>query len=188
MDTLGALALATEPPTDHLMHRTPVGRREPLITNIMWRNLLIQALYQVAVLLVLNFRGLSILNLNHDDKKHATIVKNTMIFNAFVLCQVFNEFNARKPDQINVFKGVTKNRLFMGIVGFTVILQIILIEFTGDFTTTVRLNWKQWLICVAIGIVSWPLAAAGKLLPVPKTPLSKHFRKPFRRLRTARNA
>jgi len=95
--------------------------------------------------------------------------------------QVFNEFNARKPDQINVFKGVTKNRLFMGIVGFTVILQvssrrcvffllslsvywevtallpialqIILIEFTGDFTTTVRLNWKQWLICVAIGIV-----------------------------------
>ncbi|XP_011033032.1 PREDICTED: calcium-transporting ATPase 9, plasma membrane-type isoform X2 [Populus euphratica] len=188
MDTLGALALATEPPTDHLMHRTPVGRREPLITNIMWRNLLIQALYQVAVLLVLNFRGLSILHLNQDDRKHATIAKNTMIFNAFVLCQVFNEFNARKPDEINVFKGVTKNHLFMGIVGFTVILQIILIEFTGDFTTTVRLNWKQWLICVAIGIVSWPLAAVGKLIPVPKTPLSVYFRKPFRRCRTARNA
>ncbi|THF99867.1 hypothetical protein TEA_021097 [Camellia sinensis var. sinensis] len=31
MDTLGALALATEPPTDHLMHRPPVGRREPLM-------------------------------------------------------------------------------------------------------------------------------------------------------------
>ena len=27
MDTLGALALATEPPTDHLMRRSPVGRR-----------------------------------------------------------------------------------------------------------------------------------------------------------------
>ncbi|MBA0570031.1 hypothetical protein Golob_003719 [Gossypium lobatum] len=27
MDTLGALALATEPPTDNLMHRSPVGRR-----------------------------------------------------------------------------------------------------------------------------------------------------------------
>lgn len=27
MDTLGALALATEPPTDHLMDRKPVGRR-----------------------------------------------------------------------------------------------------------------------------------------------------------------
>uniref|UniRef100_A0A7N2R5R1 Cation-transporting P-type ATPase C-terminal domain-containing protein n=1 Tax=Quercus lobata TaxID=97700 RepID=A0A7N2R5R1_QUELO len=32
MDTLGALALATEPPTDHSTHRTPVGRRfAPLI-------------------------------------------------------------------------------------------------------------------------------------------------------------
>ncbi|XP_062118187.1 calcium-transporting ATPase 8, plasma membrane-type-like [Humulus lupulus] len=30
MDTLGALALATEPPTDHLMHRPPVGRKEPV--------------------------------------------------------------------------------------------------------------------------------------------------------------
>lgn len=27
MDTLGALALATEPPTDHLMGRPPVGRK-----------------------------------------------------------------------------------------------------------------------------------------------------------------
>ncbi|VAI19269.1 unnamed protein product [Triticum turgidum subsp. durum] len=42
MDTLGALALATEPPTDNLMKRHPVGRREPLVTNIMWRNLFIQ--------------------------------------------------------------------------------------------------------------------------------------------------
>ncbi|KAL0308272.1 UNVERIFIED_CONTAM: Calcium-transporting ATPase 10, plasma membrane-type [Sesamum radiatum] len=30
MDTLGALALATEPPTDHLMRRPPVGRSWPL--------------------------------------------------------------------------------------------------------------------------------------------------------------
>ncbi|KAG6391129.1 hypothetical protein SASPL_148880 [Salvia splendens] len=88
MDTLGALALATEPPTDHLMGRPPVGRREPLITNIMWRNLLIQALYQVTVLLVLNFRGKNILNLKNDTSDHAFKVKNTLISNAFVFCQV----------------------------------------------------------------------------------------------------
>ena len=45
MDTLGALALATEKPTEELMTKPPVGRTEPLITNIMWRNLLAQALY-----------------------------------------------------------------------------------------------------------------------------------------------
>ncbi|CAF1765744.1 BnaC09g53480D [Brassica napus] len=172
MDTLGALALATEPPTDHLMGRPPVGRKEPLITNIMWRNLLIQAIYQVSVLLVLNFRGISILGLQHEVPAHATRVKNTIIFNAFVLCQAFNEFNARKPDEKNIFKGVIKNRLFMGIIVITLVLQVIIVEFLGKFASTTKLNWKQWLICVAIGVISWPLALVGKFIPVPKTPLS----------------
>lgn len=48
----------------------------------------IQALYQVTVLLILNFRGRSILGLENDNPSHATKVKNTLIFNAFVLGQV----------------------------------------------------------------------------------------------------
>ncbi|RWR75246.1 calcium-transporting ATPase 10, plasma membrane-type [Cinnamomum micranthum f. kanehirae] len=172
MDTLGALALATEPPTDHLMDRDPVGRREPLITNIMWRNLIIQALYQVIVLLVLYFGGKSILHLEGSDRDHANKEKNTIIFNAFVLCQVFNEFNSRKPDELNVFSGVTRNRLFMGIIALTVIIQVLIIQFAGTFAKTVRLNLKMWLVCIAIGFVSWPLAVIGKLIPVPKREIS----------------
>ncbi|KAJ8500023.1 hypothetical protein OPV22_010575 [Ensete ventricosum] len=170
MDTLGALALATEPPTDHLMDRPPVGRREPLITNVMWRNLIVQAVYQVTILLVLNFGGRSILDLKNDNRAHADQVKNTVIFNTFVLCQIFNEFNARKPDEFNVFSGITRNQFFMGIVGMTVVLQVLIIEFLGKFTSTVRLSWKLWLVSIAIAFASWPLALVGKLLPVPTTP------------------
>lgn len=182
MDTLGALALATEPPTDHLMHRPPVGRREPLITNIMWRNLLMQAAYQVSVLLVLNFRGKSILNLENSSS-HSNKVKNTLIFNSFVLCQIFNEFNARKPDEKNIFGGITKNRLFMGIVALTLVLQILIIQFLGKFASTTRLNWKYWIISVVIGFISWPLAFLGKFIPVPATPVSNVFNV-FRRRRS----
>ncbi|KAI8544814.1 hypothetical protein RHMOL_Rhmol08G0324200 [Rhododendron molle] len=216
MDTLGALALATEPPTDHLMKRSPVGRRsdtkpdtgrlpglvrsvelffffclkfrEPLITNIMWRNLIVQALYQVTVLLVLNFFGKDILNLDHDSQEHANKLKNTLVFNAFVFCQIFNEFNARKPDQMNVFSGITKNRLFVGIVGATFVLQILIIQFLGHFFSTVRLNWSLWLISLIIGIIGWPLAMVGKLIPVPKTPFAKIFIKPYQRCIAARSA
>lgn len=189
MDTLGALALATEPPTDHLMHRTPVGRREPLITNIMWRNLLVQSFYQVAVLLVLNFAGLSVLGLKQDSNHaHAVEVKNTMIFNAFVMCQIFNEFNARKPDEMNVFSGVSKNPLFVAIVGVTFVLQIIIVTFLGQFAHTVPLSWQLWLASIVIGLVSWPLAVVGKLIPVPKTPMSRYFKKPFRKYKASRNA
>ncbi|XLS47888.1 hypothetical protein HN51_022246 [Arachis hypogaea] len=91
----------------------------------MWRNLIIQAIYQVTILLILNF-GWQSMNLGDDQyfKSHSLQVKNTLIFNTFILCQIFNEFNARKIDQMNVFKGVTKNRLFMEIVGVTFVLQV----------------------------------------------------------------
>lgn len=38
--------------------------------------------------------------------------------------QIFNEFNARKPDELNIFDGVVKNRLFMAIIALTVVLQV----------------------------------------------------------------
>lgn len=177
MDTLGALALATEPPTDHLMKRPPVGRREPLITNIMWRNLIIQAVYQITVLLIFQFDGRSILHLKNYTHAKAEKIKDTVIFNTFVFCQVFNEFNARKPDEMNMLSGVTKNRLFIGIIGITVVFQILIIEFLGKFFTTVRLSWQLWLVCLVIAVFSWPLAVLGKLIPVPKIPVDEYFKR-----------
>ncbi|XP_021815933.1 calcium-transporting ATPase 10, plasma membrane-type-like isoform X2 [Prunus avium] len=161
MDTLGALALATEPPTDHLMDRKPVGRKERLITKKMWGNILVQAFYQVIVLLILNFRGMHILHLtNYPNRDHANKLKNTVIFNTFVLCQIFNEFNARKPDEFNIFEGITKNHFFMGIVAITLVLQVIIIEFLGKFTKTVKLEWNHWRTSVVIAFISWPSNSA----------------------------
>ncbi|RVW96095.1 Calcium-transporting ATPase 12, plasma membrane-type [Vitis vinifera] len=137
MDTLGALALATDRPTDELMDRPPIGWKEPLVTNVMWRNLIFQALYQIIVLLTLQFRGRSIFKVRE-------LVKNTIIFNTFVLCQVFNEFNARKLERKNVFQGILKNRLFLSIVAATIILQVLMVELLRKFADTERLNWMQW--------------------------------------------
>ncbi|KAM0905601.1 hypothetical protein ACQ4PT_017279 [Festuca glaucescens] len=177
MDTLGALALATEPPTDNLMKRQPVGRREPLVTNIMWRNLFVQAIYQIAILLIFNFSGTKILRLENESPDRAEKMNNTFIFNTFVFCQIFNELNARKPEEKNVFKGVTKNHLFIGIICVTTAFQILIVEFLGKFFKIVRLNWTLWFVSVAIGLVSWPLAYVGKFIPVPVRPLQSYFKR-----------
>ncbi|CAI9107743.1 OLC1v1007178C1 [Oldenlandia corymbosa var. corymbosa] len=163
MDTLGALALATERPTKELMDKPPVGRTEPLITKIMWRNLLAQSLYQIIILLTLQFRGKSILNVN-------TGVKDTIIFNTFVLCQVFNEFNSRKLEKQNVFEGLHKNRLFVGIVTVTVVLQFVMVEFLKKFADTERLKWNQWMICIGMAALTWPIGFVVKLIPVTPKP------------------
>ncbi|KAH8491099.1 hypothetical protein H0E87_023294 [Populus deltoides] len=159
MDTLGALALATEQPTNDLMTRPPVGRSEPLITKIMWRNLLAQALYQVTILLTLQFKGRAIFGVDEE-------VKNTLIFNTFVLCQVFNEFNARKMEKMNIFKGIHKNKLFLAIIGITITLQVLMVELLKKFASTERLNWQQWGACIAIAVLSWPIGCLVKCIPV----------------------
>ncbi|XP_030506261.2 putative calcium-transporting ATPase 13, plasma membrane-type [Cannabis sativa] len=159
MDTLAALALATEQPTNELMKKPPVGRKEPLITRIMWRNLIAHALFQVTVLLTLQFKGRSIFNV--DEK-----VKNTIIFNTFVLCQVFNEFNARKLEKKNIFQGIHKNKLFLGIIGVTILLQVLMVEFLKKFASTERLNWGQWGASIGIAALSWPIGWLVKCIPV----------------------
>ncbi|XP_031399307.1 putative calcium-transporting ATPase 13, plasma membrane-type [Punica granatum] len=159
MDTLGALALATERPTNNLLSHPPVGRSEPLITLVMWRNLLAQALYQVTVLLILQFKGRSIFRVGE-------VVKNTIVFNCFVLCQVFNEFNARKLEEKNVFKGLHKNKLFIGIIGVTLVFQVLMIEFLKKFANTERLGWTQWAACIGIASLTWPIGWLVKCIPV----------------------
>eukprot|EP00727_Mastigamoeba_balamuthi_P011126 m51a1_g6636 hypothetical protein (1737) ;mRNA; f:95474-104575 len=55
MDTLAALALATEPPTPQLLLRAPYGRNDPLISPYMWRFILGHAVMQVILLVSILF-------------------------------------------------------------------------------------------------------------------------------------
>ncbi|KAL4583364.1 hypothetical protein LXL04_007935 [Taraxacum kok-saghyz] len=164
MDTLGALALATEPPTDELMKRSPVGRKGNFITNVMWRNIMGQSLYQFIVIWYLQTRGIAAFHLHNSD--HADLVLNTLIFNTFVFCQVFNEVSSREMEKIDVFKGILKNYVFLAVLTATVIFQIIIIEFLGTFANTTPLTLPQWFASVAIGFLGMPIAAAVKMIPV----------------------
>ncbi|XP_024968049.1 calcium-transporting ATPase 4, plasma membrane-type-like [Cynara cardunculus var. scolymus] len=165
MDTLGALALATEPPNEGLMKRPPVKRTDSFITKTMWRNIIGQSIYQMAVLFVLNFAGKPILNLHGSN---ATAVLNTFIFNTFVFCQVFNEINSRDIDKINIFRGMFSSWIFIGVMISTVVFQVIIVEFLGTFASTVPLDWELWLLSIVIGFVSMPIAVVLKCIPVEK--------------------
>ena len=53
MDSLGSLALATEPPYEELLKRAPTKRSESIINGRMWKHISIQSLIQIIVLLIL---------------------------------------------------------------------------------------------------------------------------------------
>ena len=57
MDTFGALALATEDPTADLLNRRPYGRFDALVNGHMWRNIAVQAVFQLVIQLGLLWYG-----------------------------------------------------------------------------------------------------------------------------------
>ena len=57
MDTFAALALATEPPAEHLLLDKPHGRDDSIVTAVMWRNICGQGIYQCTILIVMLFFG-----------------------------------------------------------------------------------------------------------------------------------
>ncbi|KNA09304.1 hypothetical protein SOVF_154910 [Spinacia oleracea] len=163
MDTLGALALATEPPNDELMKRQPVGRKGSIISNVMWRNILGQSMYQFVVIWFLQARGKSAFGLSGPD---SDLILNTLIFNSFVFCQVFNEISSREMEKINVFAGILNNYVFVSVLTATAIFQVIIIEFLGAFANTTPLTSSQWFVSILFGFLGMPIAAALKMIPI----------------------
>ena len=53
MDSLGSLALATEPPYDELLNRKPTNRKESIINGRMWKHIILQSICEIAILLTI---------------------------------------------------------------------------------------------------------------------------------------
>jgi len=162
MDTMAALALATEAPTPALLERKPYGKNDPLITRTMWKMIFGQAFFQLVVNLVILHYGHVLFGVAKDGDVHLTI-----LFNVFVLCQVFNEFNARRiNDEMNIFSGVFTNTIFIGVLFFTIGMQFIIVEFGGEFTSTHSLTTEQWGYCFGIAALGLPLGYVLRLIKI----------------------
>ncbi|WRX21374.1 Cation-transporting P-type ATPase [Theobroma cacao] len=63
----------------------------------------------------------------------------------------------------------------MGIIGITILLQVVMVEFLKKFADTERLNWGQWGACIGIAVVSWPIGWVVKSIPVPEKPFFSYL-------------
>ncbi|KAJ3214537.1 hypothetical protein HDU67_001507 [Dinochytrium kinnereticum] len=180
MDTLAALALATEVPTRENLNRPPENRKSPLINLTMWKMIIGQAFLQVSVNLALLFAGPSLFRFDElqaaggilqarDDKGIIASQKaklRTIVFNSFVMMQMFNQINCRRIDNnINVFSGIFRNPFLYCIFIGVVFVQVILVEFAGVAFATTPINGVQWAVCILVGFLSIPWGVIVRLIP-----------------------
>ena len=158
MDTMAALALATDPPSPTVLDRKPEPRHHSLISLTMWKMIIGQAIFQTIVTFVLYFAGPKFLH-------YKPVVHNTFVFNTFVWMQIFNALNCRRIDNhLNVLEGVWKNWLFLSIFAVMVGGQILIIFVGGEAFVVQRLNGPQWAISVIIGLLSLPIGVVIRLI------------------------
>merc|ERR1712137_262470 len=163
MDTLAALALATEPPSDDSLKRKPYGRDDNIISNTMWRNILCQGFFQLVLQYWVLVHAPHFLGLVPQSRLH-----HTLSFNVFVFCQIFNELNSRRVGNENdIFKGITRNPMFVGISIATVIIQVLFIQFGGDFTQTEPLPLNLWIFTILVSSISIPIGFVYRMIPIP---------------------
>jgi len=245
MDTLAALALATDEPDDKLLERPPVARDQGLVTKVMWSAILSNSVYQLFIAFFIIFSGecwipetpwlsqtelyyihnggvpgsceptddLNCIDLFPPiptykeysspatgdcnwiggretvtngrtykifsdvsqyptewlyDKRIGASRQMTVLFNTFVLMQISNLLLSRKlGNELNVFKGMWKNKIWIGVFVGALTVQVLLCQF-GSVALSVHpegLTWEQWLICLGLGLGMLPWGFLVKLIP-----------------------
>lgn len=180
MDTLAALALATDKPDDALLHRTPAGRTAPLISVLMWKMILGQSFTQLVVTFVLHFAGHQIFFgpvpiSNHENKQ-----LDAMTFNAFVWLQFWKLFVTRKLDEcadvrlvrdriswenLNFFAHLFRNWYFVVIAALIGAVQVLVMFVGGAAFTVARQTPAMWATAILCGMVSLPVGVLIRVIP-----------------------
>lgn len=97
----------------------------------------------------------------------------SILFNTFVFCQIFNEFNSRSIfNKWNVISGLHHNPIFVGVITVTVVVQIIFIQFAGKFFGSEPLSGRHWLLCICFAALTMPVGLLMRCLPVSEDPSS----------------
>ncbi|MGL6074597.1 MAG: calcium-translocating P-type ATPase, PMCA-type [Fimbriiglobus sp.] len=160
MDTFAALALATEPPADHVLRRKPRSPEDFIVTKDM-----AQRIFGIGGVFLAILLGLLLWmptgpggNAETDEQKRWL----TIFFTAFVLLQFWNLFNARSLfTGRSGLAGLFENKAFALIALVILLGQVALVQFGGEVFRTVPLDAQTWGILLA---ATSPVLIIGELV------------------------
>ncbi|OAG09737.1 calcium-translocating P-type ATPase [Paraphaeosphaeria sporulosa] len=161
MDSLAALSLSTDPPTEEILDRPPTPRSASILSLTMWKMIIGQAIYQIIATFVIHFAGPKFLPYPENEMR-------TIIFNVFVWLQIFNQYNNRRLDnKLNIFVGIHKNYYFIVMNVIMVGCQVVIIYVGGRAFSIVQLDGNQWAISVVVALLCVPWGVCVRLFPDP---------------------
>lgn len=180
MDTLAALALATDKPDDSFLKQKPAGRKSPLISISMWKMILGQSITQLIVTFTLHFGGKKLFFNGQAVSSHQQKELNSMTFNAFVWLQVWKLVVTRKLDEasdvttirgrltaynLNFFLHLFRNWYFIGIALLISGVQVLIMFVGGAAFSVTRMPGNMWATSILCGFISIPAGLIIRIIP-----------------------
>ncbi|MCR4764666.1 MAG: calcium-translocating P-type ATPase, PMCA-type [Bacteroidaceae bacterium] len=150
MDTFAALALASLPPSEAVMHEKPRKSSDFIITSPMKTFILGYGLIFLVALMGLLYVY------NHADGG-MNLHRLTIFFTVFVLLQFWNLFNAKTFGSYeSAFKNLHHSQGLMGVALLILVGQILIVTFGGEVFRTEPLHITEWFIILgATSCVLW---------------------------------
>ena len=146
MDTLAGIAFSYEAPLLEYMEEPPKKRDEKILNSYMIHEIVFTSIY--SFLLCIFFLKSPFIHSFFRSGKN-DIYFMSAFFGLFIFMMIFNSFNAR-TSRLNIFANLLSNKVFLGVIIFIVIVQVLLIYYGGDLFRTTSLSLKEieiMLVC-----------------------------------------
>jgi P-type Ca2+ transporter type 2C len=159
MDTLAGLAYSGEAALEEYMNEPPKRRDEPIINLYMMTQIGFTGIY-TAALCILFLKAPIIPGLFRGSEGSQYMM--TAFFGLFIFASIFNSLNARTY-RLNLLAYIEKNRYFMIIMTFVVIVQILLIYYGGPLFRTSGLSLSEFFIVLVLAFTVIPIDMLRKI-------------------------
>ena len=159
MDTLAALAFSYEPALEEYMEEVPKKKDEMIINRYMKDEILFTGLF--SALMCVLFLKLPLIHKVFRDSKNDKYLM-TAFFGLFIFMGIFNSFNAR-THRLNLFSNLSKNKVFVAVILFILIVQIYLIYYGGEVFRTYGLNFFEFEIMILLSMLVIPVDFLRKI-------------------------
>lgn len=153
MDTLAGIAFSYEPPLMEYMKEAPKKKDENIMNRYMYGEILITGVYSALVCLFF-LKSSWIHSFYRYDINDKYLM--TAFFALFIFMGIFNSFNAR-TSSMNILSNLWKNKIFLVVMLFVVVVQLYIIYFGGDLFRSFGLTFKEFEFTLFIAFTVIPI-------------------------------
>ena len=160
MDTLAGIAFSYEAPLKSYMKEPPKPKNEKIMNAYMYSEIIFTGIYS-SLLCIFFLKSPWITSLYRTDPSNRYIM--TAFFALFIFMGIFNCFNARTP-RLNLLSNLNKNKVFILIIIFIIVVQLYLIYYGGNLFRAYGLSLQELLITIALASTVVPIDWLRKLI------------------------